>query len=73
MTHPRLVFTRRQPLDAAWPGPDAGDGRTVDVHVARVRTKLGAPYRTALATVRGAGYRYSPDAVPSRPGGRDRP
>ena len=53
--HRGLVLSRRQLLDLAW-GPDwIGDERTVDVHVAQLRRKLGSSL--LIATVRGAGYR----------------
>ncbi|MFC5751122.1 response regulator transcription factor [Actinomadura rugatobispora] len=48
------VFTREQLLDAAW-GPGAGAGsRTVDVHIAQLRSKLGEG--SPIRTVRGVGY-----------------
>ncbi|WP_329520156.1 winged helix-turn-helix transcriptional regulator [Spirillospora sp. NBC_01491] len=54
MANPGRVFTREQLLGAAW-GPGAGAGsRTVDVHVAQLRAKLGAD--NPLRTVRGVGY-----------------
>jgi DNA-binding response OmpR family regulator len=54
MANPGRVFTREQLLDAAW-GPGAGAGsRTVDVHVAQLRAKLGEG--TPIRTVRGIGY-----------------
>ncbi|MEU5989358.1 response regulator transcription factor [Spirillospora sp. NPDC047418] len=54
MANPGRVFTREQLLDAAW-GPGAGAGsRTVDVHVAQLRAKLGED--TPIRTVRGIGY-----------------
>jgi DNA-binding response OmpR family regulator len=37
-----------------------GDGRTVDVHVARLRRKLGAEHRHTIRTVRRVGYTYAP-------------
>jgi DNA-binding response OmpR family regulator len=50
-----VALTRRQLLDAVW-GPDwDGDERTVDVHVAQLRRKLGEDL--PLATVWGVGYR----------------
>lgn len=50
-----LALSRRQLLDGAW-GPDwYGDERTVDVHVAQLRKKLGASL--PLTTVWGVGYR----------------
>ncbi|MFE9101388.1 response regulator transcription factor [Actinomadura geliboluensis] len=54
MANPGRVFTREQLLDAAW-GPGAGAGsRTVDVHVAQLRAKLGED--SPIRTVRGVGY-----------------
>ncbi|MFA1548103.1 response regulator transcription factor [Actinomadura chokoriensis] len=54
MANPGRVFTREQLLDAAWaPGTGAGS-RTVDVHVAQLRAKLGEG--TPIRTVRGVGY-----------------
>lgn len=54
MANPGRVFTREQLLDAAW-GPGAGAGsRTVDVHVAQLRAKLGGG--SPIRTVRGVGY-----------------
>ncbi|MFV2179575.1 winged helix-turn-helix domain-containing protein [Actinomadura sp. LOL_011] len=58
MTNPGRVFTREQLLDAAW-GPGAGAGsRTVDVHIAQLRAKLGVGARHGgpIRTVRGVGY-----------------
>ncbi len=51
-----LALSRQQLLDGVW-GPDwYGDERTVDVHVAQLRKKLGADL--PLATVWGVGYRF---------------
>jgi DNA-binding response OmpR family regulator len=54
MGNPGRVFTREQLLDAAW-APRAGAGtRTVDVHIAQLRAKLGEA--SPIRTVRGVGY-----------------
>jgi len=54
-TRPGLALSRRQILDGVW-GPDwFGDARTVDVHIAQVRKKLGGAL--TITTVRGVGYR----------------
>jgi DNA-binding response OmpR family regulator len=55
MSRPGRVFSRAQLLEAVWGYPDDVDSRTVDVHVAQLRRKLGddCPVRT----VRGVGYR----------------
>ena len=50
-----LVLTRRQLLDAVWGADWYGDERTVDVHVAQLRKKLGPGL--PLATIWGVGYR----------------
>jgi DNA-binding response OmpR family regulator len=53
-----LAMSRQQILDQVW-GPDwFGDERTVDVHIAQVRKKLGNS--CTIATVRGVGYRLEP-------------
>lgn len=59
-SHPYQVFTRGQLLNAVWNQPEVGDGRTIDVHIARLRQKLGTPHRDTVATVRGVGYKYEP-------------
>lgn len=50
-----LALSRRQILDGAWGPGWYGDERTVDVHVAQLRKKLGDA--VAISTVRGVGYR----------------
>ncbi|MFG2309625.1 winged helix-turn-helix domain-containing protein [Streptomyces sp. NPDC048566] len=62
--HPHRVHTRDQLVSTVWGYGHVGDGRTVDVHVARLRRKLGADHRHVIRTVRRVGYRYAP------PGGR---
>jgi DNA-binding response OmpR family regulator len=59
--HPGQVFTRAQLLDLIWPrGFDGGD-RTVDVHVARLRHKLGQSRQSQriVFTVQGVGYKLA--------------
>ncbi|GAA2246938.1 hypothetical protein GCM10010430_31210 [Kitasatospora cystarginea] len=60
--HPQRVHTRDHLVSAVWGYGHVGDGRTVDVHVARLRRKLGAPYRDSIVTVRRVGYKYTPVA-----------
>ena len=50
-----IVLSREQLLDRVWGMTYAGGTRTVDVHVAQLRRKLGLP--GAIRTVRGAGYK----------------
>ncbi|WP_329570038.1 winged helix-turn-helix domain-containing protein [Kitasatospora sp. NBC_01266] len=58
--HPQRVHTRDQLVSAVWGYGHVGDGRTVDVHVARLRRKLGAAHRDSIVTVRRVGYKYTP-------------
>ncbi|GAA0905182.1 winged helix-turn-helix domain-containing protein [Streptomyces thermoalcalitolerans] len=60
VAHPHRVHTRDQLVTTVWGYGHVGDGRTVDVHIARLRRKLGAEYRTAIRTVRRVGYKYVP-------------
>jgi DNA-binding response OmpR family regulator len=53
--HPGRVFTRRQLLHAVWGYDYFGGTRTVDVHVRRLRAKLG-DYQSLIGTVRNVGY-----------------
>jgi DNA-binding response OmpR family regulator len=55
LEHPGVVFSREQLLDRVWGMTYFGGTRTVDVHVAQVRRKLGRP--ELIRTVRGAGYK----------------
>ncbi|MFJ6700553.1 winged helix-turn-helix domain-containing protein [Streptomyces sp. NPDC091272] len=57
--HPGRVHTREKLYAELW-GYYGGqaDHRTVDVHIARLRRKLGSPCREAIETVRGVGYRF---------------
>ncbi|MFD4536925.1 winged helix-turn-helix domain-containing protein [Kitasatospora sp. NPDC058397] len=58
--HPQRVHTRDHLVSAVWGYGHVGDGRTVDVHVARLRRKLGPGYRDTIVTVRRVGYKYTP-------------
>lgn len=57
---PLRVHTRRQLLATLWPPTSDASSRTVDVHVHRLRSKLGSPWDDSLVTVRGVGYRWVP-------------
>lgn len=61
--HPHRVYSREQLVTTIWGYGPVGDQRTVDVHVARVRRKLGAAYRERIVTVRRVGYKYVPATV----------
>jgi len=58
--HPARVFTRSQLLQEVWGYDYFGGTRTVDVHVRRLRAKLGAEYELLIGTVRNVGYRFVP-------------
>ncbi|MCT1448825.1 winged-helix domain-containing protein [Brevibacterium casei] len=60
--HPERVFTRDEILLGVWGDDYYGGTRTVDVHVRRLRAKLGKDLENAIHTVRNVGYRFSPDA-----------
>ncbi|MGP9734431.1 winged helix-turn-helix domain-containing protein [Brachybacterium sp. AOP42-C2-15] len=56
----RRTISRTELMETVWvDAPEETGERTVDVHVRRVRTKLGR-YRRLISTVRGAGYRLDP-------------
>jgi hypothetical protein len=59
--HPHQVHSREQLTVGVWGYDHVGDGRTVDVHIARLRRKLGAAHRHRIVTVRRVGYKYVPD------------
>lgn len=60
MTHPRRVFSREALLSRVWGYDYYGGSRTVDVHVRRVRAKLGSRHASRIKTVRSVGYRFDP-------------
>jgi hypothetical protein len=62
VAHPNRVHTRDQLVTTVWGYGHVGDGRTVDVHIARLRRKLGAEHRRAIRTVRRVGYKFTPPA-----------
>ena len=57
-THRGRVFTRDALLNQVWGYEYFGGTRTVDVHVRRLRSKLGAEYEPLIETVRNVGYRF---------------
>ena len=56
--HAGKVFTREQLLEQVWGFDFFGDSRTVDVHVKRIREKLGERHEWQLKTVWGVGYKF---------------
>jgi len=57
-SHPNQVFTREQLLDHIWGYEYAGDTRTVDVHIKRLRSKIKDHSSWSLGTVWGIGYKF---------------
>jgi DNA-binding response OmpR family regulator len=71
--HPGRVFTRDQLLREVWGYDYFGGTRTVDVHVRRLRAKLGSEYESMIGTVRQVGYKFVvppnrqlPEAMPEQ-------
>lgn len=62
LQHPERVYTREELLDLVWGMDYIGGTRTVDIHIQRLRKKLGEPWQAVLQTVYGIGYRASPGA-----------
>jgi DNA-binding response OmpR family regulator len=58
--HPGRVFSRAQLLQEVWGYDYFGGTRTVDVHVRRLRAKLGVEHEALIGTVRNVGYRFVP-------------
>ncbi|WP_412541359.1 response regulator transcription factor [Longispora sp. K20-0274] len=56
--HQGRVFTRDQLLREVWGYDYFGGTRTVDVHVRRLRAKLGSEYESMIGTVRQVGYKF---------------
>ncbi|HSF26165.1 MAG TPA: response regulator transcription factor [Actinomycetes bacterium] len=56
--HPGRVFSRAQLLSEVWGYDYFGGTRTVDVHVRRLRAKLGPEHEALIGTVRNVGYRF---------------
>lgn len=57
-SHPKKVFTRQQLLEQVWGFEYYGDSRTVDVHIKRIREKVGGNDQWNIKTVWGIGYKF---------------
>jgi len=57
--HPGRVFSRAQLLQEIWGYDYFGGTRTVDVHIRRLRSKLGPEFESVIGTVRNVGYRFT--------------
>lgn len=67
MSHPERVHSRSHLLDKVWGINAFLDERTVDAHVARLRSALeSGGYHVSIETVRGVGYRFSHSAAPGK-------
>jgi DNA-binding response OmpR family regulator len=67
--HPGRVFSRSHLLQEVWGYDYFGGTRTVDVHVRRLRAKLGVEFESMIGTVRNVGYKF---VKPIEPGLRSR-
>ena len=59
--HPCHTFSRNMLLQNVWGFDYGGGSRTVDVHVRRIRSKLGPGLAQHLETIRGVGYLWNPN------------
>ena len=59
MSQPNIIFTREELLGRIWEDDVFVVDRTIDVHINRIRSKLG-PYKNWIETVKGIGYRFRP-------------
>jgi len=60
ITHQERVHSRDRLLDKVWGDEAYVEPRTVDVHIRRLREKI-EPFGSMIKTIRGSGYRFSPD------------
>ena len=65
--HPGRVFTRAQLLQEVWGYDYFGGTRTVDVHVRRLRAKLGPEHEQLIGTVRHVGYKFVTPPIAALP------
>jgi DNA-binding response OmpR family regulator len=68
-THPGKVFTRETLLNRVWGYEYYGGARTVDVHVRRLRAKLGEEHAHLIQTMRSVGYRFADPGMAGRAAG----
>ena len=69
--HPGRVFTRAQLLQEVWGYDYFGGTRTVDVHVRRLRAKLGPERESLIGTVRNVGYKFVAQPIAPLPADAD--
>ncbi len=70
---PNRVFTRELLLQEVWGYDYFGGSRTVDVHVRRLRAKLGPEHEQMIVTVRGVGYKLVPPGSRTHRGPEEAP
>ena len=66
--HPGRVFSRSHRLKEVWGYHYLGGTRTVDVHVRRLRARLGPEYEAMIGTVRNVGYKLVTPGLPAHGG-----
>jgi DNA-binding response OmpR family regulator len=69
--HPGRVFTRSHLVQEVWGYDYFGGTRTVDVHVRRLRAKLGPEHEAMIGTVRNVGYKFVRPTTETAPAKRD--
>ena len=57
-SQPNHVYSREQLLDQIWGYEYVGDTRTVDVHIKRIREKIGDHDHWKITTIWGVGYKF---------------
>jgi len=62
MSKPNYIFKRDDLLNQVWEEDTYVVDRTIDVHINRIRSKLG-PYRQWIETIKGVGYRFRPKMI----------
>lgn len=62
-SHPERTFSRADLIDALWQESPFITERTVDVHIARLRKKLGEDYALCIVNRPGYGYKFTPPSV----------
>lgn len=67
MTHRSRVFSRDRLCAELWPNGNAPSARAIDVHLTRLRAKLGGARGVRIATVRGVGYRFQSEPADKWP------
>jgi DNA-binding response OmpR family regulator len=67
--HQGRVFTRAELFRRVWGHAELASSRTIDIHIYRLRAKLGAPLASLIKTVRGVGYKFDAGRARQAPDG----